>query len=213
MIEWISSWAQQVIVAVIIATLLEMILPNGNNKKYIKTVIGIYVLFVILSPIVSKVTNGETSLHEFNYEDYLESDEIYNTMSNNLSREVDTNIEQTYITSLKQDIKTKLRQKGFNVSNIDLEVNLEEGNEYGVIKYITLSVTKKIEEDNNSENKDISINTTNNINVNEIENVNINKSKQETAKKADNITASEERQIKDFLKEEYGIEKENIEIN
>lgn len=36
MIEFLSSWAQGIIVAVIIATLIEMILPNSsisNNKK------------------------------------------------------------------------------------------------------------------------------------------------------------------------------------
>ncbi|MCI8482131.1 MAG: hypothetical protein HFJ27_03470 [Clostridia bacterium] len=51
MIENLSLWAEQIIVAVIIATIIEMILPNGNNKKYIKAVIGVYVLFTIISPI------------------------------------------------------------------------------------------------------------------------------------------------------------------
>ena len=32
--EWISKWAEGIIVAVIIATILEMIIPNGNSKKY-----------------------------------------------------------------------------------------------------------------------------------------------------------------------------------
>ena len=207
LIEWISLWAQQVIVAVIIATLLEMILPNGNNKKYIKTVIGIYVLFVILSPIVSKVVNGETSFSELNYEDYLKNDEIYSTMSNNLSNEVNTDIKQTYIVSLKQDIKTKLDQKGFIASNINVQVNLIDEKQYGFIEYMIMSVTKKIEEnEEDNESKNI-------IKVNQVNNVSIKDGKQETVKKADNITASEERQIKDFLKEEYGIKKENIKIN
>ena len=211
MIEWISSWAQHVIVAVIIATLLEMILPNGNNKKYIKTVIGIYVLFVILSPIVSKVVNGGTSFSEFNYEDYLKNDEIYSTMSNNLSNGVDTDIEQTYIASLKQDIKTKLDQKGFIASNINVQVNLIDEKQYGTIEYMTMSVAKKIEEneeDDESESKNKNI-----IMINQVNNVSIQDGKQETVKKADNITASEERLIKDFLKEEYGIKKENVKIN
>ena len=41
MINNISSWAEQVIIAMIIATIIEMILPKGNSKKYIKMVIGI----------------------------------------------------------------------------------------------------------------------------------------------------------------------------
>ena len=40
MIEFLSSWAQGIIVAVIIATLIEMILPNSSSKKYVKVVIG-----------------------------------------------------------------------------------------------------------------------------------------------------------------------------
>ena len=45
--SWMSHWANGVIVAVILATIFEMILPEGNNKKYIKTVIGVFVLFTI----------------------------------------------------------------------------------------------------------------------------------------------------------------------
>ena len=39
MIDFLSNWAEQLVVAVIIATIIEMILPNNNNKKYIKIVI------------------------------------------------------------------------------------------------------------------------------------------------------------------------------
>ena len=33
MISFLSSWAEQVILAVIIATILELILPNSKNKN------------------------------------------------------------------------------------------------------------------------------------------------------------------------------------
>ena len=36
MISWFNSWAQGIILAVIIVTILEMIVPEGKNKKYIK---------------------------------------------------------------------------------------------------------------------------------------------------------------------------------
>ncbi|MGN1301562.1 MAG: stage III sporulation protein AF, partial [Clostridia bacterium] len=60
MIEIINSWAQKIIIVVIICTIIEMILPEGKNKKYIKTVIGIYVVFTIISPIISKINNSNT---------------------------------------------------------------------------------------------------------------------------------------------------------
>lgn len=53
MINSLSSWAEQIIIAVIIATIIEMFVPKGNSKKYIKTVIGIYILYTIISPVIS----------------------------------------------------------------------------------------------------------------------------------------------------------------
>ena len=34
--NFLNSWLQGIVVAVIIATILELILPKGNTKKYIK---------------------------------------------------------------------------------------------------------------------------------------------------------------------------------
>ena len=54
MIKFINSWAQGIILAVIIATIIEIILPEGKNKKYVKTVIGVYILFTIIYPLIKK---------------------------------------------------------------------------------------------------------------------------------------------------------------
>ena len=63
MIQFLSSWAEQIVLAVIIATIIELILPQNRNKKYIQMVIGIYILFNIISPIIKKkdtiLTSGD----------------------------------------------------------------------------------------------------------------------------------------------------------
>ena len=46
MINWIGSWVQGIVIAVVISTIIEMILPDGNIKKYVRTVIGVYIVFV-----------------------------------------------------------------------------------------------------------------------------------------------------------------------
>ena len=72
MVGSISSWAQGIIVAVIVATIIEMLLPNNGNGKYIKTVVGIFVLFSIISPVISKFkdknefTSSDLALYEKN---------------------------------------------------------------------------------------------------------------------------------------------------
>ena len=62
MVAFISNWAQGIIVAVIIASIIEMILPEGSSKKYIKVVIGVYILFVIVTPIVNQFSNNSNSI-------------------------------------------------------------------------------------------------------------------------------------------------------
>ena len=71
MVAFISNWAQGIIVAVIIASIIEMILPEGSSKKYIKVVIGVYILFVIVTPIVNQFSNNSNSIDTdsiFNFE-------------------------------------------------------------------------------------------------------------------------------------------------
>ena len=55
MISWFNSWAQGIILAVIIVTILEMIVPEGKNKKYIKIVMGVYITFTMISPISTNI--------------------------------------------------------------------------------------------------------------------------------------------------------------
>ena len=82
MIEFIKTWANQIIVAVIIATIFEMLLPNGNNKKYIKMIIGIYVLFTVIQPIANKIIGKEINISSFDYESYLNEGKIETSSEN-----------------------------------------------------------------------------------------------------------------------------------
>ena len=38
----LKAWCENILVAVMISTLIEMMLPEGKTQKYIKVVIGIY---------------------------------------------------------------------------------------------------------------------------------------------------------------------------
>ena len=53
MIEVLSSWAKGIGVTIVIISIFEMILPNNNSKKYIRMVLGVYLIFNIISPLVT----------------------------------------------------------------------------------------------------------------------------------------------------------------
>ncbi|MBO5478911.1 MAG: stage III sporulation protein AF [Clostridia bacterium] len=162
MIENLSSWAEQIIVAVIIATLIEMILPSGNNKKYIKAVIGVYILFTIISPVFGT----KIQFNEIDYESYFKNTESYQTMSDSLTSNNDQSVEEIYIANLKQDMKQKLKEKGYLAEKIAIRIELQEGENYGRVIEIDLTVSKMKEETSKE-------NTSTNININTIDKISI----------------------------------------
>lgn len=142
MVDIINSWAQRIIIVVIICTIIEMILPDGKNKKYIKTVIGIYVVFTIISPIIGKINSNSK----------LDLSKYINIDNSNLTIETSTNIDQNeyieevYKEKLKTDIKTKIEAMNYEVQNIDLEIETEDEQSYGTILHISLNILNKQEE-------------------------------------------------------------------
>lgn len=202
MITYISSWARQVIVSVVIAIILEMILsPNSKSTKYIKTVIGIYVVYTIIAPGLKLIGGKNLDFANIDYENYLTSSDIYQNLESSVEKIETNNFEETYKLNLKQDMENKLREKGYIVSNIKLEVNLEENNEtYGRIENVELNISKSVNEGNNENEK-------NEIAVNKIK---IGEQISSTIKKE--LTEEEEREIKMFMSEEYGINNKQISI-
>ena len=53
MISFLSNWIEQITISVIIVSVFELILPKGNLKKYIKVVLGVYIIFCFISPFVN----------------------------------------------------------------------------------------------------------------------------------------------------------------
>ena len=196
MIDFIRTWANQIIVAVIIATIFEMILPNGNNKKYIKMVIGIYVLFTLIQPIASKITGKDFTIST-NYEKYFDED-ILETSSNDFENNNSKLIEQAYIDNIKENVQAKIEQKGYKLSSCDINIVTSEEN-YGAIESIVLNIQRKEESESTS-------------NTIEIEKVEINVSEERIVEES-NISDKEKKELIQYLAEEYSIDKSKITID
>lgn len=196
MIEFLSSWAQGIIVAVIIATLIEMILPNSSSKKYVKVVIGMYILFTIVSPIIKKLGGKDINLNTIDIEKY---EQQISKSDNTISRKFEDNntrsIKDIYVSNLKADISAKLKEKGYEIDTSDIQIKDDENY---TIEKITLKLIKM--EQKQEKNNEIVINTV------EIGN---------TISQKDSKTLSddEEQEVKDYISETYDIDKKNINIS
>lgn len=110
MIEKFNLWAESLVVAIAIITIIEMLVSEGNNKKYIKMVCSIYILFIIVNPILN--------LNKIKIEDFKIQDETINAFSYNTET-----ITDVYIKTYENEIKNKLIEEGYNLSNVKLNLD------------------------------------------------------------------------------------------
>ena len=190
MIEWISNWAGGIVVAVIIGTVIEMILPSGNSKKYIKVVIGIYVLFTIVSPVITKFTGETIEVSDIlDLDKYVEEAEdvaIQNNIQSN------NQIMEVYSSGIQEDLKAKIEAKGYMVNSIDIGIANDES-------YSITDITIDVEKEEKVDGVEISIAG---------DSTNSNKDSNE-----DSLSNSEKKELKEYLSSVYEVNKNNIIIN
>ena len=138
MINFISLWAEQIVLAVVIATIIELILPKNKNKKYIEMVIGTYILFNIISPIIKNKDNF--SLDKFNIENYI-TDNQYKVDQTSM----DKRLEKIYLEELENTVKSKFEEKGLEVSKCTIDAVLDTTKKNAGIHSITVKIKNSAE--------------------------------------------------------------------
>lgn len=218
MIDFLSSWVKNLGLAIVIVSILEMLLPNNKTKKYIKIVMGIFVIFNIISPFIKQ--KEVFSIENFDIDGYsnnVNNNEIVNQES------MDRRIEELYKEELENDITKKLEDKGYSIKTCKVDVTI--GNEENTkINKIKLDLEKKNEENTDkNKNKENQNEKIENKIVEEIQKIkpietkveietDENKDNKNDNEETTDITKEEIQNIQNFLIEEYGVTKECLEI-
>ncbi len=205
MIEFISAWVKGLGVAIVIVSIIEMILPNNKTKKYIKMVLGIYIIFNIISPLVKN--KDKLNLENLNLNNYTAS-----TSASVDQTSMNKRIETLYENELEKDITTKLKEKGYELSECKVTAKIDENEnnkDETKINNIKIKVEKKVakqQKENNVENKIVT-------GIQQIKKVDIGKAKEKETKNSSKISKAELEDIKKFLIEEYEVNEKCLEIN
>ena len=200
-ISFISTWAQGIIVSVIIATIIEMILPNSNNSKYIKMVIGVFILFSIVSPVINKISGNNNSFNLDRFSKY-ETNETIETSSSIDNNEL---IKQMYEENLKIDMKAKISQKGYSVGDIDVEILNNNEFTLNSIKMKIVGSEKNQGKSGNNQRTTTIVENVENILVSVSGKTANNNEKEKSA-----ISESEKRKLVQYLSSVYEVKESNI---
>lgn len=114
MIEWIKNWTEGIIIAVIISIIIEMLVPDGKNKKYVKVVSGIYILYTIINPFLGDNFFGENDM----FSTSIITNNIVPTNSNTI-------VANTYISSLEEYFRQKIIELGYEPQDIIITCDSE----------------------------------------------------------------------------------------
>ncbi len=217
MIEFLSSWAKSLGVTIVLVSIFEMLLPNNKTKKYIRVILGIFVLFNIISPFINNKDN--LSLTSIDIENYT------NTKNENINQtSMDNKIQDLYEKELEKDITDKIENQGYKVNkcNVSASIVKDSENEENTINKITLKIekgknveTKNPEEQNKTmENKIVT-------EIQKIKEIDTRINKENTGNEENiqeksnstKVSRNDIQNVKKFLIEEYGVKEKCLEIN
>lgn len=208
MMKFFSSWAEQIIIAVVITSIIEMILPDNKNKKYIKMIMGIYILFNIISPIVNK--KDLLNFDEFNLESYATSSEN-NEVEKVNQQSMDDRLQQLYIEELQNNIKAKVQEEGYQVKSCKVDAVLTgDESKQGINKIsLVVSSSNNLTDEDKDVSKDSNIKAVNKVEVK----VGLDRFWDKDSDEDESTTNSDLLGLKNSLSEYYGVSVDKIQIN
>ena len=221
MINFLSSWVKNLCLALIVVSILEMLLPNNKTKKYVKMVMGLYILFSIIEPFIENSNelkfNVEDLYNQYSVETSAESENVN-------QKSMDSRLDELYKQKLENDIVQKLDEEGYVVEDCDVKAHISS-NDTG-IELITIKIKEK--KDNSNENDENQSNEKMNIEekiVNEIQKIqkveiNVSKNQDNSSDEStqseqqnQNITKNDIKIVKQFLIKDYGVSEKCLRIS
>lgn len=111
--EAITGWLLGVVGIVLIGTLVDLILPDGEMQKYIKAIFSIVIVFVMISPIVN------IDLNKIDFNKF-----IYNDSSVTINEKYLKNYNNIYKESLEKTCEMALKNSGFSGVKVNICLNM-----------------------------------------------------------------------------------------
>lgn len=127
MIEFLRSWVLNIVIIIIFITITDVVLPEGNIKKYVRVIIGTFVLLTIIKPFIN-ITDIANDFERA----YIEANVVLNGDNELFDKEVLSSYQnkkaiEIYESKLKDMITSAVSYKtSINKKNIDVTININK---------------------------------------------------------------------------------------
>jgi stage III sporulation protein AF len=127
-VQFLTEWVTNIIIFVLLATVIDMLLPNTNLQKYTKIVTGLLLIAIILTPVLKLISKDfETALQSIPIFEGTEEKNMENLIELK-KKEIQASqrayILETMAVQLKEGTEEELmNQYGLEVANIDITLD------------------------------------------------------------------------------------------
>ncbi|WP_413308920.1 stage III sporulation protein AF [Bacillus sp. 1P10SD] len=128
--EFLTEWVTNIILFILLATVIDMLLPNSSLQKYTKMVTGLLLIAIILTPIFKLISKDfETTLASIpSYQAPGEKNmkNLIDLKKKEIQASQHAYILEEMAVQLKKDVKEELmEQYGLEIAKVDIAINEE----------------------------------------------------------------------------------------
>ncbi|MBU8879337.1 stage III sporulation protein AF [Bacillus sp. FJAT-29790] len=126
--EFIKEWITNIILFILLATVIDMLLPNSNFQKYTKMVTGLLLIAVILTPVLKLISHdfeeALASVPVFEASEEKKMENLIEMKKKEIQASQHAYILEQMAVQLKTDAEEELmEQYGLEITNIKLAVD------------------------------------------------------------------------------------------
>ena len=107
----------------IFVTIIRLVIPKNNLRKYIYSLIGIITIIALVSPLIDIFKNNDMQDSIKSVLSNLDEQENVNVDTEKYSNVKEEAVKKSFIQSIKNDVKSKLEGKSIVVKSVDVFIS------------------------------------------------------------------------------------------
>lgn len=123
MIDLFRNWISVLLCLGIFVTIIRLVIPKNNLRKYIYSLIGIITMIALVSPLIDIFKNNDMQDSIKSVLSNLDEQENVNVDTEKYSNVKEEAVKKSFIQSIKNDVKSKLEGKSIVVKSVDVFIS------------------------------------------------------------------------------------------
>ena len=137
--EWLRDWIMQIAGIIVLGAVCDMVINEGEMKKYVKMVMGLVLIFAIIKPI----TKASPDFGDFRLPQTAQVQAA--ELKNRLDEKERESLLNLYRQKLSKSIENEVYTKWKAGANVDVTVEEDDENRFGNINALTIEVADNVD--------------------------------------------------------------------